>query len=333
VKIDPATHARIYALRESGMSVRQVADSCKVAFHTAKKCMAKPPPLSAVVPQSPGIKSDKKRGSFNWREWGDELQGLQKLKRKASDSQDQAYIELGDGKAPIILATLSDLHMGSWGCDYAQLRRLTDEILATPNLYVALLGDYGQYSIKLRSVLEVADNIIPPEQQTQFIESWFEEIWPKVAFATWDNHGVERQEKQAGESGLKRILSKRVVYFNGIGHVTLKVGDQLYHGAVSHCFRGRSMYNPVHGLMRYMRFEGTDRDFAMAGDSHVPGMAKYTDGAKVRVAVNSGSIQTNSGYAKRYFSLVTHPVFPVVKFDARERVMTPYWSVTEALAS
>lgn len=332
MKVDDDVHRRIYALRNRGMSTRQVAHATGVNFHTAKRCLNKPPPV-ALTEQSPGIKSDKKRGSFNWREWNDELEKLQKLKRKASSSQDQAYIELGDGKSPIILATLSDTHIGSWGCDYELLRSMTDEILATPNLYLALLGDYGQYSIKLRSVLEVADNIIPPEQQTQFIDSWFNELWPKVAFATWDNHGVERQEKQAGESSVKNILSRKVVYFNGIGHMTLKVGDQLYHGAASHKFRGTSMYNPVHGQMRYMRFEANDRDFTMAGDSHVPGMAKYTDGNKTRIAVNCGALQTNSGYGKRYFSLTTHPAFPVIKFQPDTWCMTPYWTLAEALAA
>ena len=93
------------------------------------------------------------------------------------------------------------------------------------------------------------------------------------------------------------------------------------------------MLNPVHGQMRYMRFEGHDREFAMSGDSHVPGMAKYTDGSKVRVAVNTGSLQTNSGYAKRYFSLMTHKVFPVIEFRHDEHVMTPYWSVADWLKS
>lgn len=279
------------------------------------------------------VQADKKVGDLNWREWLPAIQQIQALKKRASYSQDRASIVLGDGTQPVALGTFSDMHMGAWSTDHELLRECTDDFLAIPNLYLALLGDYGHYAIKMRNVLEVSDNLLPPETQTEFLESWLDEIKHKIAFATWENHGVERQEKQAGESSTKRLLSRNVVYFNGIGHVDIQVGDQTYLGAASNAFRGRSIENPVHGQMRYMRREGIDREFAMAGDSHVPGMAKYTDGAKLRVATNCGSLQTNSGYGKRYFSLSTHPTFPVIVFRHDRHEMTPFWSVKEWLAS
>lgn len=328
-QLDRETHAQILELLAKGHSHRQVAKITGAAVSTVGKYRNRP--LRELRYQGPGIRSDKKRGEFDWREWADKLTELQQLKRQGSHTQDHAFIELGDGTRPVALASFSDQHMGSWGCDYRALKSLTDELLGTPDLYIALLGDYGQYSIKLRSVLEVMDNALPPEQQTEFVDAWFRDIWHKVAFATWDNHAVERQEQLAGESSVKKLLSKKVVYFNGIGHVDLKVGNQLYKGVVTHKFRGRSLLNPTHGQMRYMRFEGHDRDWAMAGDSHVPGMAKYTDGDKVRVAINCGSLQTNSGFGKRYFSLTTHPVYPIIVFDPDKKEMTPFWSVKEWL--
>lgn len=290
-----------------------------------------PPPDLKL--QAPGIKSNKKRGKFSWREWVPQLTKMQELRSKGSFSQDEAFIELGDGTRPVAVVTFSDQHMGAWSTNYRSLVRFTDEILSLKDLYIVLLGDIGQYAIKLRNVLEVSDNLLPPEQQTQFIEDWLDEMQHKIVASVWDNHGVERQESQAGESTLKRILSRRVTYFNGIGHLDIKVGKQIYKVAASHKFRGRSMLNPVHALMRYMRFEGIDREMAMMGDSHVPGLAKYTDGPQVRVALNSGSLQDNSGYAKRYFSLKTHEVFPLVVLHPDRHEITPYWSVKEWLES
>lgn len=52
----------------------------------------------------------------------------------------------------------------------------------------------GGADVNLRGVLEVSDNLLPPEMQTKFIDSWFNEIGHKVGFATWDNHGIMRQE-------------------------------------------------------------------------------------------------------------------------------------------
>lgn len=323
-KLSPEKKIAIRDLKRQCLPNEEIAKRLNVATGTVSN-------VSRGIVSTPTLRSDKKRGEMNWRDWVPAIQGLQKLKRKSSWSQDETVIDLSDAKGPIALAPFSDQHMGAWSTDYDALVRLTDELLNTPNLYIGLLGDYGHYAIKLRNVLEVADNILPPEQQTDFLDSWFDEIWRKVAFATWENHGVERQEKQAGESSTKRILSRKVTYFNGIGHITLKVGEQEYKGAVSHVFRGRSIENPCHAQMRYMRREGVDCEFAMQGDTHVPGMIKYTDGAKTRVAINTGSLQANSGYAKRYFSLATHPIYPIVVFHPEKHEMTPFWSVAEWL--
>lgn len=333
----PELHSLIWEYSQQGLSIRKVISTIferhgkHVSFGTVHHFRHVPPVKLSY--QAPGIHSDKKRGSLDWEEWSFKLEELQSLKKKASRAQDHALIELGDGHHDVGLGSFCDQHMGSWGCNYTELRRLTAEIRETPNFYIAALGDEGQYAIKLRSVLEVSDNIIPPEMQTQFIQSWWDTIWTKVGLSTWDNHGVERQEMLAGESSLKNIKSKRVVYFNGIGHVDIKVGNQVYKGCVSHAFRGRSMLNPVHAVQRYMRFEGVDREWGMMGDSHVPGMAKYTDGAMTRVAINGGSLQNNSGYGKRYFSLTTHPVYPIIVFSHDRHEMTPFWSVKEWLAS
>lgn len=280
----------------------------------------------------PVVALNKKKGEFNWREWSDWIKDGQQLRRKASYSQEFATVKLGDGSSPVILVPFSDQHIGAWGTDYETLQKLTDEILTTPNVYVGLVGDYAEYAIKLRSVLETTAQVLSPDLQTEFIESWFEEIWPKVAFATWDNHGVERQEKLAGESSVKRMLSKKVTYFNGIGHVDVQVGKEIYKVACSHVFKqGRSAMNPTASQVRYMRFEGIDRELTMQGDTHKPGIQKYKDGPLTRVAINAGTLHVNSGYAKRYFSLFTCEDYPCVVLYPDKHCMVPYWSVAEAL--
>ncbi len=326
--LDPSIKEEVFRLRQQGLSQEAIGHRLGISHGSVGNVLREEQFLRL---QAPGIRSDKRVGSANWRDWSKELTQMQRSHRKRSFGQDRATIELGDGNHEICLATLSDMHMGSWGCDYGMLQELTDEIIQTPNLFVGLVGDYGQYAIRLRNVLEISDNIIPPESQTDFIQSWFDEIWPKVAFATWDNHGVERQESTSGESSVKRMLSRRVVYFNGIGHIDIKVGQQVYKGAVSHAWRGTSFLNPVHGPQRYMRFEGPDREFCIGGDTHKPGMMKYPDGDIERVAINCGSLQYNSGFGKRYFSLTTHPAFPCLVLSPHRHRMTPFYSVKEWL--
>jgi hypothetical protein len=79
----------------------------------------------------------------------------------------------------------------------------------------------------------------------------------------------------------------------------------------------------------YLIREGYDREIAMAGDSHVPGLQIFTHGATTKMALNAGSIQTNSGYAKRFFSLSTHPEFPGAVLFPSEHRFAPVWNVQD----
>lgn len=215
-----------------------------------------------------------------------------------------------DVNKPIVVMPISDIHIGSFGTDYEALEDLTKTILQDENLYVMLVGDLTQMSIKLRSVIEVGDNMLTPGMQFRVMEAWLDVIQHKVLCATWCNHAVMREENVIGWSPSGKELAKRFLYFNGIGHVNVVVGDQEYKMAVSHFFQGRSMLNPVHAQMRYGRMQGLDREIIIAGDSHVPGMMHYTDGPNLRLAINCGTLQTSSGYAQRFFSISTHDNFP-----------------------
>lgn len=277
--------------------------------------------------------SDKKISSFSWRRANPVLRDMQALKHEASGSQDYATIDFSHATEPICILALSDGHFGSIGCDYETLERVTDEILSIPNLYVAVLGDMLEMAVKLRSVLEVSGNLLSPQMQLMYLESWLDEIAHKVVFACWDNHSSERLEKQAGNDAYGELFKRRTIFHSGIGHPDVIVGTQTYRFAVSHVFRGRSMYNVTHSQSRYLRMEAPERDICMAGDSHVPGLAQYTEGGRIRTVINGGTGQVNSGYGRRYFSLKSWPTWPCVLLDPREHRVTPFWSVSSWLAS
>jgi hypothetical protein len=275
----------------------------------------------------------KKQGEFSWRQWTPWITQGQALKKKADWSQEELTITLGDGKSPVLLYPFSDQHIGSWGTDYRLLVKITDEILNLPNAYVALLGDYAEFAIKLRSVLEVTHQILPPEQQTQFVESWFNEIAHKVAFCTWGNHDIERGQMFAGESGIKNLLSRRVPYFDHIGHADIKVGKQTYKLAFSHKFKGVTQADSTAGCKRYLRLEAPDREIAIQGDAHRPAISQYVEGPHKRIAICTGTLHTDSPYAKRYFTLYTHPTFPCIELHPDQHLAIPFWSIQDYLAS
>lgn len=258
------------------------------------------------------VVSDKKTGKVDWRELCHHIAEGQRIRQEASWSQDEATWCVPDAKKPISIVVLGDLHWGSWGTDHSIIEEITDEILSIPDLYIIAAGDLEQMAIKLRGVQEVMDNAIDPDLQHAFTESWLEEIGHRIICATWDNHSVMREENQAGSSQYKRLMSRKVIYHGHIGHIDIGVGSQLYKFAVSHHFRGRSMLNPLHSHMRYMRHEAQDREVCVGADTHVPGIMKYWESGKERLAVNCGTAQARSGYARRFFSLKSLPVFPVI---------------------
>lgn len=310
-----------------GMSARKIAKALNVSHTSVLKIRNR----MRYTPNSPTDRADKKVGTFDWREANQAVSHMQKLKKDMSWSQDYATIPLGDGKQPVILMGFGDTHIGAYGCNYQEFERITDEIINTPNLYVALMGDYLEMAIRMRGVLEVTSQVLTPEMQEAYLESWLNDIQHKVAFATWDNHAVMRQESQAGTSNVKNILSRRFVYHNGIGHSDLIVGKQTYKAAASHKFRGGSMFNRMHAQGRYVRQEANDRELVLMGDIHQPGFTYTQDGGQDRVYITGGTLHTNSGYVKRFFSIKTSPYFPCVVLHPDKHQMIPFLSVELAL--
>jgi len=280
------------------------------------------------------VELDKKEGVFNWRDANKVIRAMQDLSQEANQAQYHTTFGVPDATEPIFVLGLCDTHIGDYSTSHEALERITDEILNTPGLYVVLLGDLTQLAIKMRSVAEVMSNLLTPELQMRYLDSWLADIAPKVICATWSNHEAEREERQTGISMYRHLLSKRVPYSDGIAHVDIKVGpEQVYRLALSHVFRGKSMFNPAHGAGRYLRFDDYQNcEIAMAGDSHTPGFLQWVERGRTLLGINGGSIQA-SGYMKRYFSLINSPYYPGVALYPDQHRFQPFWSVGDFLAA
>ena len=281
-----------------------------------------------IRPDLKNVITDKKMGDdVGWRDMIQAIKPVQQLQHASSYSQDEATWAVPDAEKDIAIALIGDLHWGSYGTNHDYILKLTDDILSIPDLYVIILGDLEQMAIKMRNVLEVSDNILSPKLQHMFTESWMEEIGHKVIASVWDNHSVMREEAQAGSSQYAKIMGRKVIYFNGIGHLDIQVGKQTYKVCATHAFPGRSYHNPCYQHVIYMQRQGLDREIAMSAHTHTPGILQYQEGGVVRAALNCGTTQTNSGYAKRFFSIKTSPVFPVISLSATEHEFTPFYNL------
>lgn len=318
----------------AGMSGRELSERFHVGLTTAKDARAlvrQAEPVSTVVEKAPDFETDKRADTFNWREACKAVRGMQDLAATASRSQDRGVIDFSHWERPLLVVPVSDWHFGSYGSDYKAIEEDTDLILNTPDLHICIIGDMLQMAIKMRNVLEMMDNALPPKLQFRFLESWLTEIQHKVLFSTWDNHSVMREEAVTGISHYAEIFSRKVIWFNGIGEPDVQVGKETYKLVVSHHFRGRSYLNPLHAQMRHLRMEAQEREIAIQGDTHIPGLMQYAESGKMRTVINCGSHQTNSGFAKRFFSLKTWQVFPCFALHHDAHKVVPFWSVADML--
>ncbi len=274
---------------------------------------------------------DKAEGSLHWSDVLAPAIARQGMARAAKRSQDHGRIAVATTD-PLPVLFISDWHIGSWGTSYLGIAEMTKAIQDL-GLHVAVLGDMLQMSIKLRNVLEVSDNLLTPGEQMAFLRSWLQDMAPHVLWATWDNHSVMREEQAVGFSTYAELFKDKTIYHSGIGHIDLTVGEETYRVASSHRFRGNSIHNPTHGQGRYLRMEGIDREIAVAGDSHRPAMASYYDGPLQRFAINCGTLQTDSGYAKRFFSLSSHDSMPVLLFFPDRHKVVPFMNLDDYLAA
>ena len=275
---------------------------------------------------------DKKEVEFNYKDVLENALRNQKIYKAANASQAEAKWNIKT-KEPIYIMFWGDQHIGATGMDIKAFRNITEELLNTPNLYCVLLGDLMEMAIKMRSVHEVMGNAIPPKWQFKIVDAWLQEIQHKVICATWDNHVVMREENVLGWSPTAEMLSKKVIYHSGIGHVELSVNDIKYNLAVSHFFKGNSIFNPNHELGRYIRHEWCDADIVAQGDRHTPAVQQLYISGKKRVLIKCGTHNVDSGYAKRFYSLKTFQDMPVVRLDEKEKIVTPFFNINEAKLS
>lgn len=324
-RVDDATRASILAAVRSGVSNRQVARDFNVDEATVRRLKAASP--VAPLPQTVTF-PDKKQGGIYWRDALPVIAEMQKLRKDASRGQHYATVKI-DNPNVIGIMAWGDQHIGAIGTDYRLLLELTDLLLNTPNLYCAIKGDVVEMAIKLRSVAEVCAQVLDPNLQLEFIESWIEEIAPKVLWATWGNHETDRNEALAGSCPVKNILARHVPYFPGIGHVTLEHGSQTYLIATSHKFKGVTQTDASAGCKRYLRLEWPEADIAMQGDCHRSSVSVYNEGGKTRVAVTGGTLNVGSGFAQRYFSLKTSTAFPVIALWPDKKQVVPFHTVGE----
>jgi hypothetical protein len=329
-RTDAATERAVLASLGRGISMRATAKDMKLDEATIRR-IVKRVKSSAVPTVTPApIYENKKQSTFYWRDALPVLQSVQDMVNSAKREQTRASVTAGDGKASIGVMILADTHVGAVGTDYRLFLELTDIILNTPNLYVLLVGDLLEWSIRLRSVAEQCAQILPIELQEQFMDQWLHEIAHKVIAASWCNHETSRSQQLSGFSVMKSMQSKLFPYYDGLGHLSLTTGSQTYEIAMSHKFKGATGSDSTRGCRLYMTKEPTI-EIGLQADAHVPKIEKYSVGNTPKAAMCCGTLNIDSEYAMRGFSISTSSAFPVMLLNPKVHMFSPLFNIDEFL--
>lgn len=273
---------------------------------------------------------DKKEPVFQWRDWSKHLKEGQELHELSSYSQDVCNIQINTNNKYIVYQPLSDIHIGSIGCNYGALEDFTNEILTRKDLYLSTHGDHIDGFFKFKNMLAVHQMQLSPEEQIRFVESWVEEIKHKFLFSTWGNH-EEMEEKNTGMNSIKRILGKRLVYFNGIGVAKIKVNDIEYTIAATHKTRFNSSFNKTHGLKQLARKDIPDADIYLSGHTHDPSFEYSFERGLWQLFVVLGSLKGNDGFGKRYFSYHSTQQMTAIVLNSETKEIIPFLTLEQAI--
>jgi len=281
---------------------------------------------------------DKNRKEeVNWRELFNLAENHQSINLKLSSAQEVARVKVHTDRRYFAVVFTADWHGGSVATDYKMLRHYLDLILQN-DLHIITLGDLNDNFRKFKSLEAIFSQALNPAQQMELLASIVKEFAARRKWlaACWGNHDVSWDEKNFGQSPVKTLLGKHFVYFNGKGLLKLKVNDQEYNIGMSHVFRGHSMYNPTHALIRAIKqdFGAANVDVVAQGDKHNYSYQWFNPfgelfGGRPCHFIQVGTFKTEDGYSKRFWGKGEIGL-PTILFDSRSH--ESHWFQTPEMA-
>jgi hypothetical protein len=187
------------------------------------------------------------------------------------------YDRTFDTDFPIAIMFTSCFHFyGRYSFD-KQSRKALQYLTELPRVYMMQLGDeVDGFLPRFYHTQTVNEQVFSARLQVELFKQESKaamfargEDDPTVLAAFKGQHGGSWFEKSDGDNPLKKwYLDNHVPYFDGLGYITLYVGDQTYRIAGSHQLPGTSMYNPTHPHYRAFWQKFPSADIIFMGDKH-----------------------------------------------------------------
>jgi len=268
-----------------------------------------------------------------WRDFTRLAKEHQQIRQSLDFSETEANVGItaDTDKDGIVVLPLSDLHVGGEGVDYLAIESITD-FIKTNKIYVILVGDeLDTFFSNFKNASALFQQVLNPEEQITFLESWLGEIEPWLLACGWGNHTEKRLEGLLGINFIGKLKSKSAPYFDGIGKINLKVDEIPYTIIINHKGTGKSKYNPNFGSYDMARNK-VDGDLFITGHYHEPAFSNFLIRNKPVIAIQTGSFNNYDKFAMRGFKFGPDEVrLPAVYISAKQKKIIPFDSVEDAL--
>ncbi len=170
---------------------------------------------------------------------------------------------------------IADIHAGHSTTHYERLEQEIDVIMGTPNSYIVFVGDLidamnwnpGQF-----------DQMKQTPDQIQYMRAMMRKVseGDRLLAAFGGDHDLWPQ-KTGMNPYFDFAENYGAYYMQGLGYLTLNVGDVTYKVAGAHQLPGHSMYNNTHPQNRAEKFGGArGADVIFSGHNHKKGASWQT---------------------------------------------------------
>jgi hypothetical protein len=219
------------------------------------------------------------------------------FKRKEAREKSEQFINIKiNDKKPIGLYIQGDPHVDDDGCDWVSLRKHIDIVNATDGMYACSVGDLSNNWARRGKLAGLwADQTTNGEQQWALVE-WLVNATPYI-FIVAGNHDMWAME---GDPITWMCKPLKTVYSNHNARLKIKLPKHEIKVNCSHNFRGHSMYNTAHGIVKHALFNARDH-LLIAGHTHVSGYSPIRDATnnKIMHCVQIGSYKKYDNFAKQ----------------------------------
>lgn len=227
------------------------------------------------------------------------LETLQQQMQDLENEEFEVSVSLPDNK-PILVAWLSDSHLGHTEADMSLLRRDLDIIRQTEGVYVILGGDLFDNvvtSVATRGMHH--QQLTPVRIQRYLVDQMVEYLGKdKVLAMLLGNHDEWSMSSIDYDPTGELARKLGCPYLGPQGFVNLSLGSEQYRILCAHQFRMRSSFNRTHQGKRLEDFLG-DADIVFTGHTHEAAAESTDRRGQKKFYGQAGSYVKSTRYGKR----------------------------------